>query len=165
MLILSNISSNIIILFILIQLGCLSCKQASNTKVEDFVKAWQSVENPLFFKATLSIKEDGTFRYSQNTELCKGFSNGNWIFENYYLVLTSERPDSCFYITEYGDEWTIVSDSVLVEGMNTTIKGCIPDNCVEFIKFEKDSFYIKNDSLFHSSEPNEIFPFSTKVFW
>ncbi len=165
MLILSKIAPNRLRVAIFLSLVCLSCKQATNTNAEEFVKKWQSVENPLLFKAALSIKEDGTFSYTQNTELGKGFSIGDWVIESSYLILSSEKPDSCYYITEYGDEWSIVSDSVLDEGMNTTIKGCVPDNYIEYVVFEKDSFYIRNDSLFHSSEPNEIFPFYTNVFW
>ncbi len=163
--VLLKIVHNRISLAILLSLFCLSCRQMVNTNAEDFTKTWQSVENPLLFKATLSINEDGTFSYTHDAELGKGFSNGDWVIKNSYLILSSEKPDSCYYIAEYGKEWSIVTDSVMDEGVSTTIKGCIPDKYTEFVVFEADSFYIRNDSLFHSSEPNELFPFYTNVFW
>lgn len=156
---------NTVNLAILLSLFCLSCRQRTNTNPEDFIKTWQSVENPLPYKAILSINEDGTFRYTQDAELGEGFSNGTWVIKHSYLILSSENPDSCYYIADYGEEWSIVTDNVMDEGANTTIRDCIPNDYTEFIVFELDSFYIRNDSLFHSSEPDELFPFYTNVFW
>lgn len=152
-------------LIVLLAITTSACKQTTNTNTEVFVKTWQSVENPLRFKSTLSISEDGSFSYAQEAELGKGFSNGKWIIEGSYLILSSNKPDSCYYVAEYGNEWTAVTDGVLSEGMKTPLNDCQPENYIEFVVFERDSFYIRNDSLFHSSEPNDLFPFYTNVFW
>ncbi len=147
-----------------------SCTESNNKKINKeiyvknvFTKKWKSVEKVLPYNSTLWIKKDSTFQFNFKVCLGKGYSNGIWKIDSPYIVLNSYEIDSCLYLSEFGKNCFPVSDSM--EFINkTTIKDCIPISEIKYVKFANDSFYIKQDTLFHVPEQNNFCSDSMDIF-
>lgn len=158
------INGKILILFL-----CLNyltgCKIINISNSDKYIGIWHSVENPVMTSSTLKLKKDGTFYYHLDTEWSEGLSRGNWKKVRTGIELTSDEIDTCYYVKEFGNDFIDITDSVKLSERKTTIENCIPANkSKKYVYFQKDVFYLKNDSLFHISEPNKDIPFLLNVF-
>jgi hypothetical protein len=146
------------ILFILILIFSMSCKNCDETKDNEpikqcdslYVNTWFMIVRQYPYSSKLFIYDNYSFRY-EFSSLSYGFSQGNWHVDSPFIVLNSFQIDTCMYFSRFGEE------CIPIDGFNdvdkvlkaTTIDGCTPLTQISYVVFEKDSFYLSNDTMFY----------------
>ena len=111
------------------------------------------------FAALLYIGSDYNFRYYGGACMSHFFSDGYWKINNDTLILNSIKPESCFFIRNFGADWFLRDDDgrILRDDagraiMRTTIEDCTPIYPwarTDFLVFENEKFIIEDSILVH----------------
>ena len=153
------------VLFIFFQ----SCFNTANNKTIsenlttnhcEFFGEWLSIERDYPFDATLKIDSNYYFTYEGGACVSRFSSNGYWVLDNDTLILNSNKPEDCCYLSNFGVNCLTIkiNDSVILK-RGTSIKDCVPEQInYEFIFFENEKFIINNGFLMHIQKPNNLCP-------
>ncbi|MFT3918250.1 hypothetical protein [Cloacibacterium sp.] len=132
------------ILLIISILFLFSCKNENN----DFITEWKVKRFP-YSNGTLTLLKNHKFEYKESEHLSNSFSNGLWNNINDTLILNSEKPNECYYITDFSlNKKLKESKPGEINLPETTLKNCKPK--IEnkyFVEFLNSKFIIKKDSL------------------
>ena len=150
-----KISLMFVILFFILMFKCNSNIKKGTTAKTIFcnIERWESIESDLIYKSTLLLKPDNSFTFFFEACISKGFSKGTWIKDGNNIILNSSIINSCYYISNFGEEWFNIYDTNGIK-RKTTIDRCIPISNIEYVVFNNDSFYKKNDTLFYRNKKN-----------
>lgn len=136
----------------------ISCKnnEPKIVKKSEFVKVWFDTVRMVPFESRLTINENKTFLYSGGACTSRFESKGVWKIERDTLVLNSYKTDKCYWKHPFA---LICSEEDFnkIRENNKTIKNCNPTGENEYIIFDNEKFYIRNDTLIHT-EKNKYCP-------
>ncbi len=121
-----------------------SCKNESQ-KSELFIGKWHDTEYIIPSKSFIEIKPDNTFYYRSRGCQWGSISKGSWKIFNDTIELTSGKIDTCYNSLPF---MLCLKFGQNVK-MTKTIPNCIPENDTDFALFNKECFYIKNDTLIY----------------
>jgi hypothetical protein len=125
-----------------------------------FVGEWVSLEKEIPYEATLVIKQD--FEYGAC--LSSGFSKGYWQEKGDLLILNSSKTNTCYYLSAFGINCFLISETNDIEELKTTLKDCIPENRTDYVMFTVEEFELNNDTLIHISIKDTLCPEMTDKF-
>lgn len=133
--------STIILGLLLLFISCKNEKQ----KAEKFIRKWHDTEYIIPSKSFIEIKPDNTFYYRSAGCQWQSISKGSWKIYNDTIELTSGKIDTCYNSLPF---MMCLKFGQNVE-MTKTISNCNPESETEFALFNKERFYIKNDTLIY----------------
>lgn len=110
-------------------------------------------------KTTLKILPDNTFLYNGGSSSSTGFSNGTWKMIQDTIELSTVKMEDCYTVFPFSD---CSSTDKKSKGL-TTIPGCVPDMDMSYVTFDKEKFYIKNDSLIYKNKIGSKCPNRLKI--
>lgn len=141
---------NLRIFSFLILFFLLSCKK-SESLPNKFVGTWYDTEYIVPGRSSIKINLDSSFSYQSAGCQSRVISKGKWKIVGDSLELNSTSSDTCYkmfpfiFCIPFGEN---NRKDVL------TITDCNPLGDTSFAIFEKETFYIKNDSLFYKLKVN-----------
>lgn len=134
-----KIKISILVLF----LGLISC-QKKEIPENKFVGTWYDTEYLVPSLTIIKIKTDSTFSCTSGACTWQGFSQGKWKIVGDSIELNSIKSDNCYRILPF-----VHCDPFEKRGDTLTISKCDPKGKADFLIFEKERFYLKNDSLIY----------------
>jgi len=154
-----------LIIFKFILFSIISCNNITKpienafvkNEINPFVNTWIMVSSQYPFSSKLIVYNDFRFRY-EFSSLSNGFSEGYWQLDSGIIVLNSFKLDSCMYYSRFGEECIPIDDFREVDKklLATTLDNCFPNSQDVYVVFERDSFYLSNDTLFYSKKNIDI---------
>ena len=75
-------------------LGLISCNKMDNSELKKSLGVW-NIERFPYSKGTLTIYDDHTYIFEEQSELSKTFSNGNWEVKSDTIIMSSNMPKKC----------------------------------------------------------------------
>lgn len=142
---------------LLLFFGLISCqkKEISENK---FVGVWYDTEYVVPSLTIIKIKTDSTFTCTSGACTWQGFSQGKWKIVGDSIELNSVKSDTCYRMLPFVhcDPFEVIKDSL-------TVFNCNPKRHADFLIFEKERFYIKNDSLVYKIKRSSKCPDSLKI--
>ncbi|MBE8728332.1 hypothetical protein [Flavobacterium hungaricum] len=141
----------------------ISCnkKHETETEIENkFVKTWYDTEYIIPGRSKLIIKKDSTFNYTSAGCDWRSFSKGKWKMSGDFIELTSTKVDTCYVVFPFLDCGFF--DRKNKERL-LTIPNCEPKGNSDFCFFNKEKFYLKNDSLVCKIKPESKCPDTLKI--
>jgi hypothetical protein len=167
----------IILFLLLLSLFITSCLDNQNIKNDyesnsnqnnnPFVKEWHSIKSIIPNNSVLTIKSDGTFHYTYRACLTKGYSEGTWEIHSKYIILNSYITDTCLFISKFGTSCESVEKGEDIKSeLQKTVEDYLPVcNDIIYFHFDADSFFIKNDTLFHVQKIDSNYLDSINIFF
>jgi hypothetical protein len=143
------------ILLLVIFISCKNDKPKIN-KNSKFVKTWFDTVRMTPFTSKLIINKNNTFDYSGGACTSSFESKGFWKIEKDTLILNSSKTNKCYWKLPFGLMCS-KKDFEKIREDNKTIKGCNPMGENEYVIFDNEKFYIRNDTLIHT-EKNKYCP-------
>jgi hypothetical protein len=122
----------------------ISCKN-ENQKSEKFIGKWNDTEYIIPSKSFIEIKPNHTFYYRSYGCEWRSISKGSWKFYNDTIELTSGKIDTCYNSLPF---MMCLKFGYNVK-MTKTISNCNPKSDTDFSLFQKECFYLKNDTLIY----------------
>ena len=126
-----------------------SCEKKAD---ERFVRTWHDTEYIIPGHSTLKINSNFTFNYKARGCQWQCFSKGKWNVIGDTLELNSILSDTCYNMFPFAE--CIKFGDYENKKIRTTIKNCTAEDDREFTIFEKEKFYLKNDSLIYIKKTN-----------
>ena len=161
---------------IFLLLTSISCLNNQKTKSDNnfdgkqnnnlFIRKWYSIESVIPNNSVLALKSDSTFHYTYRACLAKGYSEGTWKINSKFIILNSSIIDSCLFLIDFGNNCEYVEAGNSIKSkLKKTIEDCSPINKdLIYFHFNSDSFYIKDDTLFHVQKTGSICLDSINIF-
>jgi hypothetical protein len=142
--------NNLLFLFVVLNLFS-GCKKELPKKTENpkFVRTWYDTVQGMPYRAKLIIKTNKTFEFSSHSCQSGAESKGKWTIEKDTIILNSIKPKNCLFQHPFG----IICNFDEIVKNNKTIKDCEPSGREsDYVIFEDEKFYIKNDTLIHENK-------------
>lgn len=143
----------------LVLISLISCKKTEKP-VNKFIGSWYDTEYIVPGISSIKINLDSSFSYRSAGCNWRVISKGKWKIVRNSLELNSTSSDTCYrmfpfiFCIPFGEN---NRKNIL------TIPNCNPKEDVSFAIFEKESFYIKKDSLFYKLKVNSQCPHTLKI--
>ncbi|AWK06146.1 hypothetical protein HYN56_18715 [Flavobacterium crocinum] len=147
------------VLCFLVLIHFASCKKAE-FPVNKFVGTWYDTEYIVPGHATIKINKDSTFNYNGAGCQWTLVSKGKWKIVGDFIELNSTKIDTCYRMIPFVDcnpFETRKRKEIL------TIPNCNPKDDTDFLIFDKERFYIKNDTLVYKLKPGSGCPDTLKI--
>lgn len=142
---------------LLLLLGFISC-QKKEIPENKFIGTWYDTEYVVPSLTVIKIKADSTFSCSSGACTWQGFSRGKWKIIGDSIELNSIKSDTCYRMLPF------VHCNPFEKRKDTvTISNCTSKENSDFLIFEKERFYIKNDSLVYKLKPSSQCPDTLKI--
>ena len=142
------------ILIFLSIISLISCRK-SETPVSKFVGSWHDTEYIVPGKSSIIIKKDSSFYYRSAGCDWRVKSKGNWKIIGDSIELSSTTSDTCYRMFPFVE--CIPFEKYKGKDL-LTIPNCNPKSNGSFAIFNKEIFYIKNDSLIYKLKANSNCP-------
>ncbi|MBB4804652.1 hypothetical protein HNP37_004749 [Flavobacterium nitrogenifigens] len=148
-----RIKISILVLF----LSLISC-QKKEIPVNKFVGTWYDTEYVVPSLTIIKIKKDSTFSCTSGACTWRGFSRGKWRIVGDSIELSSIKSDTCYRTLPFVDcnPFEKRKDSL-------TIPNCNSNESADFLIFDRERFYIKNDSLVYKLRRDSKCPDTLKI--
>jgi hypothetical protein len=143
---------------LLLFLGLSSCEK-KEIQENKFIGTWYDTEYVVPNLTIIKIKTDSTFSCTSGACAWQGFSYGKWKMIGDSLELNSVKIDTCYDVSTFIDCHFFDKNSEPI----MTIPGCKPDTPGSYIFFDKEKFYIKNDSLVYKLKSSSGCPDTLKI--
>jgi hypothetical protein len=127
--------------------------QACEKKADErFVKTWYDTEYIIRGRTILPINSDFTFKY--NARGCEWHTilKGKWSFIGDTTELNSTRIDTSYNMFPFAEY--IKFGEYNNKKIPTTIPNCTAESGTDYTLFNKEKFYLKNDSLVYKRKAN-----------
>lgn len=145
-------------IFIIIAFCLLSCEKKAD---ERFTKTWYDTEYKIPEKSTLKIKSDFTFRYNARGCDWHTISKGKWKVIGDTIELNSISIDTCYNVFPFAECLKFGENNN--RKIRTTILNCNAESGKVYTIFNKEKFYLKNDSLVYRQKANSNCTESLKI--
>ncbi|TDO97127.1 hypothetical protein [Flavobacterium sp. 245] len=148
-----KIKISILVLF----LALISCKKAESPP-NRFIGTWYDTEYVVPSLTRITIKKDSTFSCISGACTWQGFSQGKWKIVGDSIELNSTKSDTCYRMLPFVDCNPFEKRKDLL-----TIPNCSPEQRSDFLIFDKERFYVKNDSLVYKLKKSSKCPDTLKI--
>ena len=139
----------------------ISCKK-SEIPVSKFVGTWYDTEYIVPGKSSIIIKKDSSFYYKSAGCDWRVKSKGYWKIIGDSLELNSTTSDTCYRMFPFVE--CIPFGKYKGKDL-LTIPNCHPKDYASFAIFNKEIFYIKNDSLIYKLKASSSCPDTLKIVY
>ena len=112
-------------------------------------------------KTTLKINSDFTFNYNSQGCQWKTISKGKWKVIGDTIELNSTNIVTCYNMFPFAE--CIKFKEYENKKILTTIPNCSSESETDFSIFNKEKFFLKNDSLIYIKKSNSLCPNSFKI--
>lgn len=127
--------------------------QACEKKADErFAKNWYDTEYIIPGKKILTINSDFTFKYNARGCEWHSISKGKWSVRGDTIELNSTRIDTCYHMFPFAE--CITFGAYSNKKIPTTIPNCTAESGTDYTFFNKEKFYIQNDSLVYKLKAN-----------
>mgnify|MGYP003574913437 CR=1 FL=1 len=137
----------------------ISCKK-SEIPVNKFIRTWYDTEYIVPGKSSIIIKKDGYFYYRSAGCDWRVKSKGHWKIIGNSIELNSTTSDTCYRMFPFVE---CISFGKYKGKDLLTIPNCHPNDDASFAIFNKEIFYIKNDSLVYKLKASSNCPDTLKI--
>lgn len=146
-----------IILIVFLIVCLISCKK-SESLPSKFIGTWYDTEYVVPSLTILKIKADSTFLCTSGACTWQGFSQGKWKIVGDSIELNSIKSDTCYTMLPF-----VHCDPFEKRKDSLTISNCNPKYVGDFLVFNKERFYLKNDSLVYKLKRSSKCPDSLRI--
>ncbi|KUJ60065.1 hypothetical protein AR687_20135 [Flavobacteriaceae bacterium CRH] len=143
----------------LLFISLISCKKAE-IPISKFVGVWYDTEYIVPSLTIIKIKADSTFSCTSGACTWQGFSQGKWKIVGDSIELNSTKSDTCYKMLPF-----VHCNPFEKRKDSLTISNCNPKGRADFLIFEKERFYIKNDSLLYKLKSSSKCPDTLKIIF
>lgn len=137
---------------------CLISCQKKEIQENKFIGTWYDTEYVVPSLTIMKIKADSTFSCTMGACTWQGFSQGKWKIIGDSIELNSIKSDTCYRTLAF-----VHCDPFEKRKDSLTISNCNPNERADFLIFEKERFYIKNDSLVYKLKRSSKCPNTLKI--
>lgn len=145
-------------IFLFVIFAFQSCKKKAD---ERFVRTWHDTEYIIPGHSTLNINSNFTFNYKAAGCQWRCFSKGKWNVIGDTIELNSIVSDTCYNMFPFAE--CLKFGAYVNKKTPTTIRNCTAENDMEFTIFNREKFYLKNDSLVYIQKTNSNCTDSIKI--
>lgn len=149
---------NRIIIFLLL-ISSVSCKR-KEIPVNKFIKVWYDTQYIVPGKSSIKINKDSTFRYESAGCDWRVISKGKWKIIGDSIELNSTSSDTCYKMFPFVQ---CIRFGKYDRKDTLTIPNCEPVSNKSFAIFNREKFYIKNDSLIYKLNRSSNCPDTLKI--
>lgn len=136
--------------------------QACEKKADErFTKNWYDTAYIIPGRTILAINPDYTFTYNARGCEWHTISKGIWSVTGDTIELNSALIDTCYYMFPFAE--CIKFGEFYNKKIPTTIPNCASESGTNYTFFNKDKFYIKNDSLLYKRKANSNYSDSLRI--
>ncbi|MDQ6473063.1 hypothetical protein RB619_20680 [Flavobacterium sp. LHD-80] len=139
---------------------CLISCQKKEIPENKFVGTWYDTEYIIPSLTVIKIRADSTFSCISGACTWQGFSRGKWKMVGDSIELNSIKSDTCYRMLPFVNCNPFERRKDLL-----TIANCNPDGRRDFLFFEKERFYLKNDSLVYKLKRSSKCPDTLKIIF
>jgi hypothetical protein len=139
---------------------CLISCRKSEIPVSKFVRTWHDTEYIVPGKSSIIIKKDSSFYYRSAGCDWRVISKGKWKIIGDSIELNSTTSDTCYRMFPFVE--CIPFGKYKGKDL-LTIPNCNPKDDASFAIFNKEIFYIKNDSLVYKLKASSNCPDTLKI--